>query len=127
MDDSHPLGRKHGNCASLDDCVGYGESEAKFVENCLLIAEKPYLRLYRCKNCGTYWKLDVDDRSDFAIKIPGAENWEEFDDRPIRRQFFVRFHGGEGSDKCRWAGCKGNVLVGKLICVDHAYPEYASR
>jgi hypothetical protein len=113
------------NCRDLDDCVGYGESEAKFVEHFLLVAEQPYLRLYRCQNCGTHWKLDVDDRSDFAIKVPSAENWEQFDDSSILRQFFVRFHGGEGSQKCCWAGCTGNVLRGKLICVDHAYPEFA--
>ena len=46
-------------------------------------------------------------------------------DKPILRQFFIRFHGGEGSDKCCWAGCNGNVLVEKLIFVNHAYPEYA--
>jgi hypothetical protein len=115
----------HCKCANLDDCVGYGESEAKFVEGFLLIAERPYLRLYRCQYCGAHWKLDVDDRSDFAIKIPAAENWEQFDDRPVLRQFFIRFHDGEGLDKCLWAGCTGNVLKGKAICVDHAYPEYA--
>jgi hypothetical protein len=105
--------------------VGYGESEESFVRWFEFLSEAPYLKLYRCRHCGTLWKLDVGDRSDFAIKIPSISGWESFDDRPARRQFFIDFHGGEGTEICCWAGCGGRVLNQMAICIDHAYPEFA--
>lgn len=110
-------------CTELQNCTNYGESEEEFVRDFEFVDEQPWLRLYRCKSCNTYWQLDVGDRSDFAIKVAQPENWLEFDDCPFRREFFVRFHGGEEQHKCIWAGCQNPALKGMAICVNHAYPE----
>ena len=112
-------------CGQLQDAISCGESEEAFVKRFQLVAERPYLRLYRCRHCGTHWQLDFGDRSDLAIKVADPEHWETFDDRPFRRGFFIGFHGGEAAEQCCWAGCKRKVLKDKAICVDHAYPEYA--
>src|SRR5262245_57130049 len=106
-------------CGGLPECVAYGESEVSFVRSFEFLSEAPYLKLYRCRHCGTLWKLDVGDRSDFAIKIPNVSGWESFDDRPARRQFFVAFHSGEGSEICCWADCGSRALKQMAICVDH--------
>jgi hypothetical protein len=113
------------DCANLSSCVSYGESEKEFCSSFDLISERPWLRLYQCRECKTYWQLDVDDRSDFAIKVSQPEIWPAFDDRPYRREFFIQFHGGVGSKKCTWARCNQPALQNMAICVDHAYPEFS--
>lgn len=113
-------------CADMPNCVNYGESEKEFVRTFELVDERPWLRLYRCLNCDTHWQLDVDDRSDFAIKVPKPDQWPNFDDKPYRREFFIRFHGGEGEAQCNWSGCHQRALKGMAICVDHTYPEFSS-
>jgi hypothetical protein len=73
-----------------------------------------------------YWQLDVDDRADFAIKVPQSENWSSFNDLPYRREFFIQFHGGVSTKKCTWARCNQLALQNMAICVNHAYPEFSS-
>ena len=135
-------------CAELPSCVNYGELEREFVRWFEVVAEHTWVRLYRCLHCDTHWQLDFDDRSDFAIKVAAPhswldlirsgrfgralttlakvmENWPDFDDKPYRREYFVRSHGGESDRQCTWAGCRNRALKDMAICVDHAYPEFA--
>ena len=112
------------NCEALSNCVNYGESEPDFTQGFELIGQQPWLRLYRCRACGTRWQLDVDDRSDFAIKVPTGCEWPGFDDRLYRREFFVSFHGGVQQAKCMQMGCDNRALMGMALCVRHAYPEF---
>lgn len=113
------------NCANLPSCVSYGGSEEEFCSGFKLVSEREWLRLYQCCGCNKYWQLDVDGRSDFAIKVSQPEMWGSFDDRPYRREFFIKFHGGEGTGKCSWARCNRSALQNMAICVDHAYPEFS--
>ncbi len=110
-------------CKDLPTCVRYGEPEKAFVEGFELLDSRPWLRLYGCRECGVRWQLDVDDRSNLAIKVPNTELWKSFNDRPVRRAYFIDEHGGEGEETCLWAGCKNRVLKYMAICVDHAFPE----
>lgn len=112
-------------CAELPSCVNYGELEREFVRWFEVVAEHTWVRLYRCLHCNTHWQLDFNDRSEFAIKVPEPENWPDFDDKPYRREYFVRTHGGESDRQCTWAGCRSRALKDMAICVDHAYPEFA--
>jgi hypothetical protein len=112
-------------CADLPSCLNYGESEKEFVRWFELVAERDWQRLYRCRHCKIFWQLDVGDRSDFAIKAVPPDQWPHFDDKPFRRDFFIRFHGGEDDEKCTWTRCNNRVLHNMAICVDHAYPEFA--
>lgn len=113
-------------CAEMDSCVAYGESEQDFSSNCTLISQRPSLRLYQCNHCLTYWQLDVDDRSDFAIKVSEPEEWSSFDDMPYRKAFFTKFHGGESDRPCIYALCRKLALEEMAICVEHAYPEFSA-
>ena len=108
----------------MPSCLHYGEEQV-FTKDFELAGSRDWLRLYRCHACGTYWQLDVEDRSDWAIKVPAPEEWESFDDRPLRRAFVVRTHGGEGDEVCLWEGCENHVLKDMAICVDHAFPEFS--
>lgn len=112
-------------CAELPNCVTYGDSETEFVRLFEFVDQQPWLRLYCCRYCHTLWRLDVDDRSNFAIKIPEANDWAEFDAKPLIRDFIIRFHGGEGLDQCKWANCQNRVLKNMALCVDHAFPEFS--
>jgi len=112
------------DCGAMPECLNYGP-EKVFTKNFELVASRDWLRLYHCRDCGTYWQLDVDDRSDWAIKVLKPTEWDTFDDRPMRRAFIVRSHGGEADDMCIWAGCKNHVLKNMAICVDHAFPEFS--
>jgi len=112
-------------CAELPNCINYEEAGSKFVRSLELVAEGAWARLCRCLHCNTHWQLDVDHRSDLAIKITKPDNWPKFDDKPYRREYFMRLHGGEGDAQCTWPGCRNRALKDIAICVDHAYPEFA--
>lgn len=114
-------------CPELDDCVSYGESEQDFCRGFTFLAERSLFRLYRCDRCQTSWQIDIDGRSDLAIKVPRPEQWSTFNDLPYRRGFFVRLHGGESDQECIWAKCSQPSLLGMAICVDHAYPEFSGE
>ena len=113
------------DCGNLPNCIKHSETGENFPRVLEPIAERQWLRLYRCTQCDTHWQLDVDDRSDFAIKVPEPDKWPDFDDKPYRREYFIRFHGGEGKNLCTWVGCRKQALMDMPICVDHAYPEFA--
>jgi hypothetical protein len=83
----------------MPDCLNYGEEQV-FTKDFKLVGSRDWLRLYRCHVCDTYWQLDVDDRSDWAIKVPASEDWKLFDGKPFGRAFIVRTHGGEGDEIC---------------------------
>lgn len=113
-------------CQAMPDCLNYGEEQV-FAKDFELVGSRDWLRLYRCHGCDTYWQLDVDDRSDWAIKVPASADWESFDDKPFRRAFIVRTHGGEGDEICLWDRCRNRVLKNMAICVDHAFPEFSQE
>lgn len=112
-------------CLSSERCVSFVESEEEFCRGFTFISQRLELNLYQCRNCGTHWQIDTDGRSDLAIKVEHPDHWATFNDLPFRRDFFIRFHGGEGQTKCLWANCPNFTLMNMAICVDHAYPEFS--
>ncbi|HSU24971.1 MAG TPA: hypothetical protein VLI65_03215, partial [Pyrinomonadaceae bacterium] len=56
-----------------------------------------------------------------GIKIATAFGWKDYDDTPIRLQFFVNSRGGLSDEICIMQGCKNNALLTLAYCPGHAY------
>jgi hypothetical protein len=116
------------NCAQLDDIVSCGDKEVdEFIrpKGLRLLREGRYVGLYLCRECGTYWQVDLGARGPQAIKVAEPLGWEHFDDVPFRLKFMERVHGGVGEERCMFRGCTEFALKGIVFCVRDAYPSVA--
>jgi hypothetical protein len=114
-------------------CKQYGEyveiwfdSAPSFELAFTTIARGTDVELRRCDECGAYWQIDV-GRGGLAIRIHDPANWREFDDRPVRLQHMIAYHGGYGEGRCGWTGCDRQPLKGMKLCPHHAYPMLSAE
>jgi hypothetical protein len=114
-------------CDEFGDYVEIWYDEApSFNAGFTTVAQRGHVELRRCEACGTYWQVDV-DRGGLAIRIADPDNWNEFEDRPIRLQQMIDRHGGVGEGRCVWAGCERQPLKGMKFCPHHAYPMLSDK
>ena len=90
------------------------------------ISRRRVVELRRCDTCGMHWQVDI-GRGGLAIRIEHPENWNEFDDRPVRLQYMIEQDGGLDEGKCIWAGCNRAPLKGCRFCPHHAYPMFSNE
>ena len=96
-----------------------------FVADLVQLDERSPFRLYSCPSCGTLWIVDYWMRGPMAVRAAEREDWQDFDERPYRRQLVIEHHGGLGDATCLWRGCNNKVLRGMAFCPDHVYPQFA--
>jgi len=85
-----------------------------------------WLKLNKCSDCGQHWQLDLIDRLQVncAIKIDNPDEWQRFDDKPVRMQYVFNVRKGLSDEDCIVAGCKNKALKSLAYCLGHAY-DYA--
>lgn len=79
-----------------------------------------WVYLKRCPKCGQHWRVDEQPGRDPVIcaKIPGPENWKNFDDTAFRRAYLIEQNGGLSENICSWQGCENKTLKGRNLCPD---------
>ena len=81
-------------CKEFADCVDIWYDEApSFNVGFTTVDRHADVELRRCETCGMYWQVDV-GRGGLAIRIDDPDNWNEFDDRPVRLQRQIDHDGG---------------------------------
>ena len=114
-------------CQDFGDYVEIaGDDSPSFDKGFVTLDKRIDVELRRCEVCGTHWQIDV-GRGGLAIRVAHPDSWSDFDDRPVRLQHMVDFHGGVDEGVCQWSGCEGQPLKGKLLCPQHAYPTLSSE
>jgi len=100
----------------LDSCPGFESRTDR-------VAVGNWVRLHRCANCGQLWRLDEWDKyqTQFAVRIPSVEGWEDFDATPLQKGFLVQSRGGLGEARCIWAACRNPQVRGGFYCAHHLF------
>ena len=82
-----------------------------------------WVRLVHCRRCGQLWSVDEWDKyqTQFAVRIPQREGWQEFDTTPLRRQYLIQSRGGLTDERCIWQSCEQRRVRGVVYCADHLY------
>lgn len=115
------------NCNKLAPYINIPSSREEFTQSFDLIdqASDLWAELFKCKNCGQYWFVEdrggYDRNPEYAFKISAPENWKSFDTIPGRKILLTKENGGTSNNNCIWAECKEKALIGKSVCVTHAY------
>ncbi len=110
------------HCKDFGDYVEiWHDGAPSFNDGFRLVAKRNDTELRSCDACGTCWQVDV-DRGGLAIRISNPNEWDKFDDRPVRLRQLIAHHGGFGDEQCSWIGCGRRVLNGMKLCAQHAYP-----
>lgn len=108
------------NCLSSHEAIPVSNLP---VANLTLIDNGTWIKLYSCQSCNQFWKVDNHDKyqTNLAIKLDNAQNWEDFDDFEIRKEFLCRSRDGYSSEGCRKLGCNKIALKSLAFCLDHAW------
>ena len=94
------------------------------------IDEKNWRELFRCRVCGTYWRIDTGDKYQerFAWKIGEfREDWADMNFVDEEKRLLVEHRGGVSDEACIWAGCGKPRVKGVVFCVDHLYETGARK
>ncbi len=112
-------------CSIHDDYVALTQGVGAFVAQFETVStdSQKWAKLYRCLNCNQHWQIDggaeIDRRTPLAIKIPDHDSWQTFNDRPIRRQYFIDSRGGLTDEICHWEHCSNKCVNGIVFCPEH--------
>jgi hypothetical protein len=93
-----------------------------------LVDSYSWYSLYRDKESGYLWRLDVWDKyqEQYFVRIENIKNWKEFDASDLQIELLRRSRGS--TDKiCKWSGCSNAALIDLVFCEQHAYREMAVR
>jgi hypothetical protein len=113
-------------CSDLGDYKEIWDDNKSFTVGFAVVGHRGDVELRRCETCGTYWQVDV-GRGGLAIRVTHPDQWDSFDDRPVRLRQLVDFHGGVAEGKCAWKGCERKPLKGMAFCPHHAYPMLSAE
>ncbi len=110
------------SCHDRPDYVDIAiDDSPSFEEGFVTLERHADVELRQCQECGEHWQVDI-GRGGLAIRVANPKSWSEFDDRPVRLQQLVDFHGGVREGVCQWSGCERQPLRGMVFCPHHAYP-----
>jgi hypothetical protein len=88
------------------------------------VEKKNWEELFRCDQCGTYWRIAIADRLQiqFVWKVGEyREDWAEARFAEKEKQLLLQCRGGEINEPCMWAGCDKPKVKGSAYCVDHLH------
>jgi len=118
------FGSKRCNCNQLPQIFKV-EDQGRFVRKFVEVGRRAgnWLQLFRCRACGQHWQLDLPDKYQVncAIKIDDPDDWQSFDDQPVRLQFLIESYGGLSEEECVMARCANKALKSLAYCPAHAY------
>lgn len=79
--------------------------------------------LGKCRECGQYWQLDKWDKLQTicAIKIDFPDNWQNYNDEPVRLELLMKSRGGLSEEECIKKNCKNKALKTLAYCLEHSY------
>ena len=101
------------------------------MDSLTLVDEKDggWRNLYSCSDCGRYWQVDLIDKYQVncAIRIDDPNNWQTFDDKPLRMQYVFDTRGGLSDEGCIVARCPNKALKSLAYCLEHAYDHASVR
>lgn len=114
-------------CNDFDQYVETAwDDSPSFDDGFVVLDTRADTELRRCQDCGQHWQVDI-GRGGLAIRVPDADSWADFDDRPTRLRHMIAFHGGLDDGVCQWAGCDRRPLKDKALCPHHVYPMLSNE
>ena len=117
------------NCQSLPE-FGYYRPRRSLSRRLRPYVERIEKRLkhelFRCTECGTYWRIDrhsfATDR--FAWRLPEYRaDWNEVSKEAEEKALLLSSRKVSASEPCIWAGCEKKRIEGFVYCVDHLYEQ----
>ena len=93
----------------------------QFVAKYTLHEDQRGIRLYHCEACGQWWLIDIESRSNIAVKLTSPAARSQIDLNVIREQIRTEQSGGLGDEICRWRECNDRVVSGTSLCSRHLF------
>ena len=117
------------NCLQLADLFYLSEAPPSFESSLIEKDVGNWVFLKECPQCKQLWRIDAWDKyqTQFALKVPSSEGWEELDSVPMVKDLLLNSRGGTTDEICIWAGCDGKRVKGVVYCIDHLYETGARK
>lgn len=115
------------NCKKLPDFAYYkpGRSLSRHLRPYLkMVGRYDDRELFRCLECGTYWRIDRQTFATerFAWKLSEyREDWGKVSKETEEKNLLLASRQVMADESCIWAGCGKMRLQGSVYCVDHIY------
>lgn len=144
-DDSHPNwvdlwgpNQSLGAIKDICNCKNYSEVKGilpfpmDFFQGFEKLDSSSKLRaeLFRCKECGQHWIVEMYREEDYsdsiykpAFKIDDASSWLSHDTKSALAAWLIGRHGGLSDQKCIYARCTEIALKNMRVCVRHTYSQ----
>ncbi len=81
--------------------------------------------LFRCADCGASWQIDrwARDGVNLCVRVDDPDNWQTFDDKPLRYRYLEQNRGGKSTERCRWQCCDKYAVKGLAFCAECAFEK----
>ena len=110
-------------CREAPALVDLSEQGKELVAGLSQLEIGDWVYLMKCPVCGQLWRVDEWDKyqPQYAVKLPGIENWKAFDAVPLIKQKIIENRGGVLEKSCMWRNCEEKQVNGSAFCVNHLY------
>ena len=110
-------------CREAPAVVDLSEQGKEFVAGFSQLEIGDWVYLMKCPVCGQLWRVDEWDKyqTQYAVKLPGFDNWQAFDAVPLIKQKMIENRGGVEENSCTWRNCEEKQVNGSAFCVHHLY------